>query len=56
MSPWDRVQAAEAIIFAASASPDGKRIAAVARPPFAESPSALVIVEPAAGRSCDKHR
>ena len=48
---WSGALPAEAIIFAASASPDGKRIAAVARPPFAESPSALVIVEPAAGRA-----
>jgi hypothetical protein len=48
---WSGALPAEAIIFAASASPDGKRIAAVARPPFAESPSTLVIVEPAAGRA-----
>jgi hypothetical protein len=48
---WNGALPTEAIIFAASASPDGKRIAAVARPPFAESPSALVIVEPAAGRA-----
>lgn len=48
---WNGALPAEAIIFAASASPDGKRIAAVARPPFAESPSALVTVEPAAGRA-----
>jgi hypothetical protein len=48
---WNGALPTEAIVFAASASPDGKRIAAVARPPFAESPSALVIVEPAAGRA-----
>lgn len=48
---WTRALPAEMIIVAASASPDGKRVAAVARPPFAESPSALVIVEPAAGRA-----
>ena len=48
---WNGALPTEAIVFAASASPDGQRIAAVARPPFAESPSALVIVEPAAGRA-----
>jgi hypothetical protein len=48
---WSGALPADAIIFAASASPDGKRLAAIARPPFAESPSALVIVAPAAGRA-----
>ncbi len=48
---WSGALPAEAILFAATASPDGQRLAAVARPPFAESPSALVIVEPAAGRA-----
>lgn len=38
------------MIFGATASPDGTRLAAIARPPEAESPSALVIIEPTAGR------
>ena len=48
---WSGALPDDAIIFAATASPDGTRLAAIARPPFAESPSALVIVEPAAGRA-----
>jgi hypothetical protein len=39
-----------AIIFGAAASPDGRRLAAIARPPDAEGPSALVVVEPDEGR------
>jgi hypothetical protein len=46
---WSGALPDDAIIFAATASPDGTRLAAIARPPVAESPSALVIVEPAAG-------
>ena len=48
---WSGALPDGAIIFAATASPDGTRLAAIARPPFAESPSALVVVEPAAGRA-----
>ena len=48
---WRGALPDDAIIFAATASPDGTRLAAIARPPFAESPSALVIVEPATGRA-----
>ena len=48
---WSGALPDDAIIFAATASPDGTRLAAIARPPFAESPSALVVVEPAAGRA-----
>ncbi len=48
---WRGALPDDAIIFAATASPDGTRLAAIARPPFAESPSALVVVEPAAGRA-----
>lgn len=39
------------IVFGATASPDGRRLAAIARPPDAESPSALLIIDPAEGRS-----
>ena len=48
---WSGPLPAEAIIFGAATSPDGKRLAAVARPPSAESPSALVVVEPLEGRA-----
>jgi hypothetical protein len=48
---WSGALPAEAIVFAAATSPDGKRVAAITRPPSAESPSALVVVEPAAGRA-----
>lgn len=48
---WRGALLDDAIIFAATPSPDGTRLAAITRPPFAESPSALVIVEPAAGRA-----
>jgi hypothetical protein len=48
---WRGALPDDAIIFAATASPDGTRLAAIARPPFAEGPSALVIVEPATGRA-----
>jgi hypothetical protein len=48
---WNGALPDDAIIFAATASPDGTRLAAIARPPFAESPSALVVVEPAAGHA-----
>ncbi len=48
---WSGALPDDAIIFAATASPDGTRLAAIARPPSAESPSALVVVEAAAGRA-----
>jgi hypothetical protein len=48
---WSGALPDGAIVFAAAASPDGARLAAIARPPLAESPSALVIVEPGAGRA-----
>ena len=48
---WSGAPPAEAIIFAAATSPGGERLAAIARPPFAESPSALVVVEPLEGRA-----
>jgi len=38
-----------AIVLGAAASPDSGRIAAVARPPDAESPSALLVVDPGEG-------
>jgi len=47
---WAGALPRTSIIFGATASPDGRRLAAIARPPDAESPSALVVVEPAAGR------
>jgi hypothetical protein len=34
------------LVLGAAASPDGGRIAAIARPPHAESPSALLVVDP----------
>ena len=46
---WAGALPRTSIIFGATASPDGRRLAAIARPPNAESPSALVVVEPAAG-------
>ncbi len=39
-----------AVIWSATSSPDGTRVAAVARPPDAEAPSALAILKPAVGR------
>jgi hypothetical protein len=39
-----------AIVWSATSSPDGTRLAAIARPPDTESPSALVVIEPGRGR------
>ena len=39
-----------AIVWSATSSPDGTRLAAIARPRDAESPSALIIIEPGRGR------
>jgi hypothetical protein len=39
-----------AIVWSATSSPDGTRLAAIARPRDAESPSALIITEPGRGR------
>ena len=39
-----------AFVWSATASPDGTRVAAIARPGDTQSPSALVIIEPATGR------
>ncbi len=47
---WAGALPGTAIIFGATASPDGRRLAAIARPPDAEGPGALVVVEPAEGR------
>jgi hypothetical protein len=41
---------AGAFVWSASASPDGTRVAAIARPADAQSPSALVVIDPARGR------
>lgn len=47
---WAGALPATSIIFGATASPDGRRLAAIARPADAEGPSALVVVEPTEGR------
>lgn len=39
-----------AFVWSATASPDGSRVAAIARPGDAQSPSALVIIDPARGQ------
>jgi hypothetical protein len=39
-----------AIAWSATSSPDGTRLAAIARPRDAESPSALIVIEPGRGR------
>jgi len=39
-----------AIVWSATSSPDGTRLAMIARPRDAESPSALVVIEPGRGR------
>ena len=39
-----------AIVWSAASSPDGMQVAAIARPRDAESPSALVVIEPVRGR------
>ena len=41
---------AGAIVWSATSSPDGTRVAAIARPPDAEAPSALIVLEPGRGR------
>ncbi len=41
---------AGAFIWSATASPDGTRVAAIARPGDTQSPSALVVIDPASGR------
>ncbi len=47
---WAGAMPPGAIVFGATASPTGSRLAAIARPPDAESPSALVVIDPTAGR------
>lgn len=47
---WAGALPGRSIVFGATASPDGTRLAAIARPPDAEGPSALVVVEPTEGR------
>ena len=39
-----------AVVWSATSSPDGARLAAIARPPDTESPSALIVIEPGRGR------
>jgi len=47
---WDGALPGTSIVFGATASPDGTRLAAIARPPDAEGPSALLVIDPAEGR------
>jgi len=47
---WAGALPGTSIVFGATASPDGTRLAAIARPPDAEGPSALLVLDPAAGR------
>ena len=44
------VMPAGAFVWSATASPDGTRVAAIARPADTQSPSALVVIDPARGR------
>ncbi len=47
---WAGTLPGAATVFGATTAPDGTRLAAIARPPDAESPSALVVVDPARKR------
>lgn len=47
---WAGALPGGSIVFGATASPGGTRLAAIARPPDAEGPSALLVIDPAEGR------